>query len=95
MELRPSVGSTQTPKTMSEVEQQFVYVDKTTGSLGELIMRLGEKLLPILRNPNSPVTAEQKEVESLTPLAGQIRKIGKDMNNFAGQIESILERLEL
>jgi len=84
-----------TPKSMSQTELQFSYVEKQTALLGEMLARLSNKLTPILRVNPPQTIGKQKDAESLTSLAGQIRKIGRDMGNFAGQIESILERLEL
>lgn len=88
-------GDCSAPKKMSQTESQFYFVDKQTAVLDGLIIQLSDRLAPLLRVNPPQTIGEQKDSESLTPLANQVRKIGKDITNFAEQIESILERLEL
>ena len=90
-----SVGSDiKPPQKASEIESQFSFVAREEERLGKDIASLASRLSPILRQESEKGLGEEKE-EGLTPLASGIRKIGKSMSFFAGQIESILERLEL
>ncbi len=88
-------GLSDTPKKISQIEEQLMYCDKARNQLSDVIGLLSERLSPVLRSQNPSTVGESAKEQELTIIAEAIKKNGREMEFFASRIRDIIDRLEI
>lgn len=78
-----------------QVETQKAYLNESICNLESIIGQLQDKLESVLICENIVPAADEKNPDTLAPLAEDIRVCGKRVENVMGMISNILGRLEL
>ncbi len=89
------LSSSDSPKKISQVEEQLIYCDKVRNQLSNMIDRLNDRLSAVLRSPNPLTVGECEKEMSLTPIAEAIKKNGREIDFFVNRIRDIIDRLEV
>ena len=83
------------PKKVSQVEEQFSYLNEQIKRLENKIVRLEDVLNPILLPICGDVRKDGLEKPKLVPLADGINICARDIERHSDRISTILGRLEL
>lgn len=83
------------PKTNTQVEEGFSDLSKSIENLDNLLMRLGDKLCPVLRLEEAEGCAPPIPECILVPLAEELRDRRKRIDRASDQVQSWLARIEI